>query len=153
MAVPFSSSKAVKGCSTGFAIIVSHDLFPIKTSAECRKAGTAPKQYEQKWYLLLFHIRVIREAGRLILVIRKCTELRRVVGRTLPCYPMILLRSCDRAALIYHDQLHPKQRSHDIYKNWSPHSSACSSCPSYREVLFPLFATHRPRNLGLKVLS
>lgn len=116
MAVPFSSSKAVKGCSTGFATVVSHDLFPIKMSAECRKAGTAPKQYEQKWYLLLFHIRVIREAGRLKLVVRKCMELKRVVGRSLPCYPVIPLRSCDRAALIYHDQLYPKQRSHDIHK-------------------------------------
>lgn len=153
MAVPFSGSKAVKGCSAGFASVLSYDLFPIKTSAECRKAGSAPKQYEQKWYLLLFHIRVIREAGRLILVFRKCTELGRVVGGSLPCYPVIPLRSCDRAALIYHDQLHPRRRPHDIRKDSSPHSSACRSCSSHREVLFPLFASHRPRNLGLKVLS
>lgn len=46
--------------------------------------------------LLLFHIRVIRESGRLTLVFRKGTELVREVGRTLPYYPVIPLRSCDR---------------------------------------------------------
>lgn len=49
MAVPLPSSKLVKGCTSGFASAPCHGLFPIKTSVECRKAGTEPKQNEQKW--------------------------------------------------------------------------------------------------------
>lgn len=53
--------------------------------------------------LLLFHIRVIREAGTLTLVFRKNTELERGVGRSLPYNPVGPLRSCDRGVLIHCD--------------------------------------------------
>lgn len=66
--------------------------------------------------LLLFHIREIREAGRLTLVFGKGTDLEWVVGGSLPYYPVTLLRSCDRTALIHCEQLSLNQRPHDTHK-------------------------------------
>lgn len=50
------------------------------------------------------------------LVFGNGTDLEWVVGESLPYYPVTLLRSCDRTALIYCEQLSLKQRPHDIHK-------------------------------------
>ena len=142
MAVPFPSSKLVKGCTAGFASARCHGLFPIKTSVECRKAGTASKQHEQKWWFITFPYKGNQRSWQIDAGLQERHRTGERSGKELPYYPVMPLRSCDRTALIHSDQLGPKQRPHDIHKDCFPHSSECRICPSHGEVLFPLFATH-----------
>lgn len=91
-------------------------LVPYKDIWDVGRLALHQSNMNRSGDLLLFHIRVIREAGRLTPVFEKGTELEWVVGGSLPYYPVTLLRSCDRTALIHCEQLSPKQRPHDIHK-------------------------------------
>lgn len=116
MAVPFPRGKLVN------AALMSLHLHSVMACSLPRHLGSVGRlalhqcNMKRSGDLLLFHIRVIREAGRLTLVFGKGTELEQVVGGSLPYYPVTLLRSCDRTALIHCEQLSPKQRPHDIHK-------------------------------------
>lgn len=116
MAVPFPRGKLVN------AALMSLHLHSVMACSLPRHLGSVGRlalhqcNMNRSGDLLLFHIRVIREAGRLTLVFGKGTELEQVVGGSLPYYPVTLLRSCDRTAPIHCEQLSPKQRPHDIHK-------------------------------------
>lgn len=145
-AVPFPRGKLVN------AALMSLHLHSVMACSLPRHLGSVGRlalhqcNMNRSGDLLLFHIRVIREAGRLTLVFGKGTELERGVGGRLPYYPVT-------PEILWQNSTHPlwaaqpKTETSWYPQDCSPHSSKCRSCSSHREVLFSLFATHGPWNL------
>lgn len=98
MALPFPNSKLVKGCTTGFVSAFCHGLFPVKTSVECRMAGIAPKQYEQKWWFITFPYKGNQRSWQIDTGLQERHRTREGSGKVpalLPSHsPEVLWQSC-----------------------------------------------------------